>query len=132
MVISFDPALLTPLPLVGLALWVFAPHRNGGGKKPPAAPAPEPEAPDPYKELRERLERWHADRLDPHYWVLRTEDGTLKSIPVPQKDREAMLARWKAEKGEHLPKWWIGAGRSLHMHAETKDWLEARINEEAA
>lgn len=73
----------------------------------------------PYKDTEEGVKEqfnlaWllHQKRAPHHwqFWILRKDDGTYKTFPMPDVFRKEMLADWR------------GAGRAINGVDETKGW----------
>ncbi len=61
--------------------------------------------------------------------------GPLKVLPMPDRYRREMLADWRgagrAQGTPDVSAWYEANGGKMHLHPETREWIEAQLSETA-
>lgn len=76
----------------------------------------------------------HHQKANKHhwqYWIRFGDDGTVLTIPMPDKYRREMLADWRGA-GRALGKpdtgaWYRANADKMRLHDDTRRWIEAQL-----
>lgn len=76
----------------------------------------------------------HQERNDHHweFWLLSTDDGGTKILPMPDAARREMLADWMGAGRAITGRWevveWYAKNRhKMQLHPDTRTWIEAQL-----
>jgi len=78
------------------------------------------------------LKHIHRNKHHWQYWILREDDGGVKTIAIPYKYRVEMLCDWagagKAQRNPDSVKQWYFKNKSkMSFHPDTERWIEENI-----
>lgn len=79
------------------------------------------------RHYRRSLHHWQS-------WLLKWDQGDAMCIPMPDTHRREMLADWtaagKANGRPDITEWYYQNVDNIHVHAETREWLERELANE--
>lgn len=75
----------------------------------------------------------HQKRNDHHWqwWILPSDEGGVKVLPMSSQARREMLADWKgAGRAQHRPDtraWYLANWYKLQLHPDTRAWVDKQL-----